>query len=102
MILTMACLLMRVFIKKWFDLDVLKSILDALGILTDLAIQVDNKLMIDRLYQSVINEFKDNIMDFIVWDIDEELAVTVDRNLFLRALADLYFSLKQGMVLVVN
>lgn len=84
------------------DLDVLKSILDTLGILTDFAIQVDDKLMIDRLYQSVINEFKDNIMDFIVWDVDEELTVTVDQNLFLSALADLYFSLKQGMILVVN
>lgn len=84
------------------DIDVLKSILDTLGILTDFAIQVNDKLMIDRLYQSVINEFKDNVMDFIVWDSDEELKVTVDQNLFLNALSELYLSLKQGMIAVVN
>lgn len=84
------------------DLDVLISIHFALGILTDFAIQVDEKLMIERLYQPIIEEFKDSVMDFTVWKTTEELTITFDRNLFVAILNDLYFSLKRGMILVVN
>jgi hypothetical protein len=83
------------------DLDVLKSILDTLGILTDFAIQVDDKLLINVLYQSIIVEFKESVMDIIIWKVKESLPVTFDRSLFLGVLNDLYFSLKKGVVLVV-
>jgi len=83
------------------DLDELISIHSTLGILTDFAIQVDDKLMIEHLYQPIIEEFKDSVMDFTVWKTTEELPITFDRNLFLNVINDLYFLLKKGMVLVV-
>jgi hypothetical protein len=83
------------------DVDVLISIHHTLGILTDFAIQVDDKLMIDRLYQSEINEFKDSVMDFAIWGIKDNITITFDRNIFIGILNDLYSSLKKGMILVV-
>ncbi|OQP42716.1 hypothetical protein A4H97_11140 [Niastella yeongjuensis] len=84
------------------DSDELISIHLTLGILTDYAIQIDDKLMIARLYESVIEEFKDSVMDYAIWKITEDLIITFDRNLFLSTLNDLYFSLKKGMILVVH
>ena len=83
------------------DLDVLMSIHDTLGVLTDFAIQIDDKLMIARLYESVIGEFKDSVMDYRVWKTKEDITIAFDRNLFLGVLNDLYFLLKKGMILVV-
>lgn len=84
------------------DLDVLVSIHYTLGILTDFAIQIDDKLMIARLYESVIDEFKDSMMDYTVWKTTEELIIKFDRKLFISILNDIYLTLKKGMILVVQ
>jgi hypothetical protein len=83
------------------DLDVLISIHYTIGILTDFSIQIDDKLMIARLHESVIGEFNDSVMDYTVWKAKEDITIAFDRNLFLGVLNDLYFLLKKGMILVV-
>ncbi|MBO9205280.1 MULTISPECIES: hypothetical protein [Niastella] len=83
------------------DPATLISIHLTIGILSDFAIQVDDKLLLARLYQSIIEEFKDSVMDYAIWKTTEDIAIAFNRNLFLGILNELYFSLKEGMITVV-